>query len=123
MIFIPYNYLLDDQSREGMNLSLENAIIIIDEAHNIKSFAEENSNFKISLDTLKSSLKELQWIEGSLRDDQACGPGIDISRMLVNHWINFIQHMKHTEGLIEITQQGFPQGSIVMQEKQIVQLI
>jgi hypothetical protein len=52
-----------------MNLSLENAIIIIDEAHNIKSFAEESSNFKFPLETLKSCLKELAWIEAGLRDD------------------------------------------------------
>jgi len=47
---LPYNYLLDDQSREGLNLSLNNAIIIVDEAHNIKSFAEECSNFEITMD-------------------------------------------------------------------------
>lgn len=69
MIFMPYNYLLDGQSREGLKVDLENAILIIDEAHNIKSFAEESSNFKITLETLKHCLKELEWIEGSLRED------------------------------------------------------
>jgi regulator of telomere elongation helicase 1 len=66
IIFMPYNYLMDDDSREGSNLDLANAILIIDEAHNIKSFAEEISNFSISADTLNSVLKELTWIEDSL---------------------------------------------------------
>jgi Rad3-related DNA helicase len=49
---MPYNYLMDDESREGSNLDLTNAILIIDEAHNIKSFSEEISNFLISEETL-----------------------------------------------------------------------
>jgi Rad3-related DNA helicase len=35
LIFMPYNYLLEDFSHEQSSLSLENAILIIDEAHNI----------------------------------------------------------------------------------------
>jgi Rad3-related DNA helicase len=32
---MPYNYLMEDFSHEQSSLSLENAILIIDEAHNI----------------------------------------------------------------------------------------
>jgi Rad3-related DNA helicase len=66
IIFMPYNYLMDEDNREGSNLDLANAILIIDEAHNIKNFAEKISNFSISTDKLKSVLKELTWIEDSL---------------------------------------------------------
>lgn len=61
---MPYNYLLDQSSRDGVQLDLKNSIIIIDEAHNINSFAEECSNFEISVELLKNCLKELDWIEG-----------------------------------------------------------
>jgi Rad3-related DNA helicase len=56
---MPYNYLLDDKYREGAKIDLKNCIIIIDEAHNIKGFAEECSNFSITTEQLKSCLKEL----------------------------------------------------------------
>ena len=35
MILMPYNYLMDTQIRKNMGIQLENAIIIVDEAHNI----------------------------------------------------------------------------------------
>lgn len=111
---MPYNYLIDSSNREGFKLDLENAILIVDEAHNIKSFAEESSNFIITLEQLKNCLKELEWIEGSLSEDQNTGPGIDITRSFINHWSNFIQHKKHAEGIIEITASGFPPNSIVL---------
>ena len=59
---MPYNYLLEDL--EQFSLSLENAILIIDEAHNIQAFAEDKSNFEISVTTLKECLKELDWLSG-----------------------------------------------------------
>jgi len=97
--------------------------LIIDEAHNIKQFAEESSNFKITLETLKHCLKELEWIEGSLREDQNTGPGIEITRDFVTHWSNFIQHKKHSEGIIDINYPGFPLDAIVLEEKQLVDLV
>ncbi len=92
IIFMPYNYLMDDESREGSNIDLTNAILIIDEAHNIKSFSEEVSNFSISAETLSTILKELSWIEDGLKEGGSMGPGIDITRGLVNHLINYIQN-------------------------------
>ena len=52
IIFMPYNYLFLNESREAQEvgkIDLENAIVIIDEAHNIKSFAEEQGMAAISL--------------------------------------------------------------------------
>ena len=57
---MPYNYLFEDL--EQFSLSLENAILIIDEAHNIQSFAEDKSNFELSVTSLKDCLKELDWL-------------------------------------------------------------
>ena len=41
VLLIPYDYLLSDELREIIGLSVENCIIIIDEAHNIFNKAEE----------------------------------------------------------------------------------
>jgi Rad3-related DNA helicase len=35
VIFMPYNYLIDDKIRENYKIDYTNAIIIFDEAHNI----------------------------------------------------------------------------------------
>lgn len=36
IVFCPYNYLIDPIIRSSMDISLHNAIIILDEAHNIE---------------------------------------------------------------------------------------
>jgi len=35
LIFIPYNYLVDPQTRSNQNLNIAKAIVILDEAHNL----------------------------------------------------------------------------------------
>lgn len=38
LIFMPYNYLLDARTRSGLNmLTLEGAVLIFDEAHNVEA--------------------------------------------------------------------------------------
>ncbi|KAF0990400.1 hypothetical protein HZS_4326, partial [Henneguya salminicola] len=41
ILLMPYNYLIDPRNRTSNNMELENAIIIIDEAHNIGQACEE----------------------------------------------------------------------------------
>lgn len=36
VIFMPYNYLIDDKIRENFRVDWENSIIIFDEAHNVQ---------------------------------------------------------------------------------------
>lgn len=35
IIFVPYNYLIDPLSRRSIGISIENSILIFDEAHNV----------------------------------------------------------------------------------------
>ncbi|CAG8520049.1 2929_t:CDS:10 [Ambispora leptoticha] len=41
IIFLPYNYLVDANSRKAQNLNLDNAILIFDEAHNLARIFED----------------------------------------------------------------------------------
>lgn len=39
IVFVPYNYLIDPYTRRQMSISLENAVVIFDEAHNLVLFS------------------------------------------------------------------------------------
>jgi Rad3-related DNA helicase len=45
---MPYNYLISKNFRSIIKDKIENAIIIIDEAHNIEKFSEESSSTSIT---------------------------------------------------------------------------
>jgi len=36
VVFMPYQYLVDAKTRGGLGVSLENAVVIFDEAHNVE---------------------------------------------------------------------------------------
>ncbi len=59
LVFAPYNYLVDAKIRESLNVSLENAIIIIDEAHNIEDVCRTAGSLELTsklVDILRSEL-------------------------------------------------------------------
>lgn len=60
IIFMPYNYLLDKKYRENFNIDLGNAIIIVDEAHNINSFAEDKESFDLNHELMKNAKREIE---------------------------------------------------------------
>jgi len=45
---MPYNYLIDPKIRKHLTLNLEGSIIMIDEAHNLPSVAEDAASEEIS---------------------------------------------------------------------------
>ena len=48
IIFAPYNYLVDPAIRKASDINLENAVVIIDEAHNIEGVASESGSIDIT---------------------------------------------------------------------------
>ena len=50
IIFMPYNYLVDENLRKTFQIDFKNSIMIIDEAHNIREVAEDVSTFEMSED-------------------------------------------------------------------------
>lgn len=59
LIFMPYNYLIDEKIRENFALDLTNSVVIIDEAHNIAQCCEDISSFNINTDQLDTVIKEV----------------------------------------------------------------
>lgn len=59
IIFMPYNYILDDAIRENTFSHLENSIVIFDEAHNIADAAEQSHSFDLSEDSLDEVIKDI----------------------------------------------------------------
>jgi regulator of telomere elongation helicase 1 len=64
LVLLPYNYILD--SRLGLPLNLKNAVVIIDEAHNIEGFCSDIFSFEILSDEFLNAHGELSDLEQSL---------------------------------------------------------
>lgn len=47
LILMPYNYLIDPKIRENFKINYENAIIIMDEAHNVERVSEDVASFEL----------------------------------------------------------------------------
>lgn len=52
IILCPYNYIIDPAIRETMNIELDNAVIIVDEAHNVEDVARSSGSFELSQETV-----------------------------------------------------------------------
>ncbi|KAM9001014.1 Fanconi anemia group J protein isoform 3-T3 [Sarcophilus harrisii] len=59
IVFCPYNYLLDSQIRESMDINLKEQIIILDEAHNIEECARESASYSVTEVQLRFARDEL----------------------------------------------------------------
>ncbi|KAI9156058.1 hypothetical protein H9P43_009168 [Blastocladiella emersonii ATCC 22665] len=59
LILCPYNYLLDPQIRASMGIKLDNAIVVLDEAHNVEDVAREAAGSEIEDIQLAALAKEL----------------------------------------------------------------
>ncbi|XP_011373333.2 Fanconi anemia group J protein [Pteropus vampyrus] len=59
IIFCPYNYLLDAQIRESMDINLKEQVIILDEAHNIEDCARESASYSVTEVQLRFARDEL----------------------------------------------------------------
>ncbi|EAA06834.5 AGAP000634-PA [Anopheles gambiae str. PEST] len=66
VIFMPYNYLLDPKARKSNGLSLQNTVIILDEAHNVEKMCEEvgsallrSSDIALAIEDTSSVIKSM----------------------------------------------------------------
>jgi len=59
IIFMPYNYLIDDKIRENFDIRYENSCIIFDEAHNVAQCSEDVTSFELKGKLLEGVILEL----------------------------------------------------------------
>ena len=59
IIFMPYNYIFDEDIRNTLNINLKGNIIIIDEAHNTRQTCEEAKTIQITEDDLNEMTIDL----------------------------------------------------------------
>ncbi|KFO99724.1 Fanconi anemia group J protein, partial [Calypte anna] len=62
IVFCPYNYLLDPQIRESMEINLKGQVVILDEAHNIEDSAREAVSFSVTESQLIAAREELDFM-------------------------------------------------------------
>ncbi|KAM6337896.1 Fanconi anemia group J protein isoform 2-T2 [Alca torda] len=62
IVFCPYNYLLDPQIRESMEINLKGQVVILDEAHNIEDCAREAVSYGVTESQLRATREELDFM-------------------------------------------------------------
>ncbi|NWT87444.1 FANCJ protein, partial [Lanius ludovicianus] len=62
VVFCPYNYLLDPQIRESMDIKLKDQVVILDEAHNIEDSARESVSYGVTESQLRAAREELHFM-------------------------------------------------------------
>jgi regulator of telomere elongation helicase 1 len=60
VIFMPYNYLIDPAIRRSLNINLQDAILVFDEAHNLEGICGEAASFDITAGDLAACVREVQ---------------------------------------------------------------
>ncbi|KAI6201302.1 DNA helicase [Aphelenchoides besseyi] len=68
LIFCPYNYLIDPTIRESSDVYLTNAIVILDEGHNIEDVSRESASFEISDYEIEMSKRSLEKTRSAIVD-------------------------------------------------------
>lgn len=84
---LPYNYILTPTIRKKLPLTIENSILIFDEAHNLERSCEEIMSFKLSVDKLIQCDRILNKLEGIYREHgfmSNIGDGTDKGEKLDN---------------------------------------
>lgn len=59
LMLIPYDYLINPQTRESLNLGLNGNILIFDEGHNIERTCEEIASFELRCEDIAKAMQEI----------------------------------------------------------------
>ncbi|KAK3907282.1 Regulator of telomere elongation helicase 1 [Frankliniella fusca] len=60
IVFLPYSYIFNPHILRGLSIDLMNAVVIIDEGHNLEKVCEENASFSIQVSNVVDCIKELK---------------------------------------------------------------
>lgn len=87
VIFLPYAYLIDPKIREANDIRLKNAIIILDEGHNVSQVCEQSASTSIQFTDVRAALKDINYvifIHFLNRREQICLPILNF-QVIHNH--------------------------------------
>jgi len=113
IVFCPYNYLVETSIREASEIKLDNAIILIDEAHNIEDCCRSAGSTEITSKLLDIIISEIM-------------SGVKKSALLgevQNDFINLMEifrKFREYSSVSAFDSKGFDSSSIVRKGKQIV---
>lgn len=62
IVFMPYNYLLHPQIREASKINLKNAIVILDEGHNVETFCEESASSVLKSTQIEAAIENANYV-------------------------------------------------------------
>lgn len=62
VVFLPYNYLLDPKIRSANQINLKDAIIILDEAHNVEKVCEDTACTTIKSSEICTAISDLKYV-------------------------------------------------------------
>lgn len=60
LVLVPYNYLLDNNIRNTLEIDWKDAVIIFDEAHNLERVAADAASFTLTSTDIATCIEELQ---------------------------------------------------------------
>ncbi|KAA0156643.1 hypothetical protein FNF29_00754 [Cafeteria roenbergensis] len=76
LVLVPYNYLVDPEVRRSLSIDWEDAIVVVDEAHNLEGVASEAASFDFGPRDFANAQREVQtYLEGVLAGATGAPPG------------------------------------------------
>ncbi|KAK9811933.1 hypothetical protein WJX73_000684 [Symbiochloris irregularis] len=101
LVFCPYNYLLDPVVRSSLDVDINNAVLIFDEAHNIEDTCREAASAEIELRTLEDAAAQFQSMLGEDSDEPELYGGLGEAVQQLLRWLRRISssgRLQRTEG-------------------------
>ena len=62
IILLPYQYLIDERTRESQKINISNSIILFDEGHNVEGVCTESTSAEITIPDMMRCVSELKCI-------------------------------------------------------------
>ncbi|KAF1326665.1 Fanconi anemia group j, partial [Globisporangium splendens] len=108
IVFCPYNYVLDPSIRSAVSISLKNAIIIFDEAHNVEDTCRSSASMELNTEVLALAIKAFTTV---IKNGNRPPTYHSLLKLLngLNRWLQTIN--KHPNTMLQPT--GFEEESKV----------